>query len=85
MINNLAHQPDRARDLWDTYEKAAQEVQNGATMRMAMISVSGQKVSINEQGRQEAHPGAEDHGLQAGTVDHALEGVTENMPGSLTC
>ena len=44
-INNMSRQPDLAKDLWDTYERAAQEVSAGATMRMDMISVCGRKVS----------------------------------------
>lgn len=44
-IDNMSHQPDLASDLWETYERAAQEVSAGATMRMTMISVCGRKVS----------------------------------------
>lgn len=44
-IDNMSHKPDLASDLWETYERAAQEVSAGATMRMAMISVCGRKVS----------------------------------------
>ena len=44
-INNVGRRTDQAQEWWDLYERAANEVTQGATMRMAMISVVGQKAS----------------------------------------
>lgn len=43
LIQNLP--PEVAQTWWELYEKAAQEVHLGASMRMGMVSVTGRKPS----------------------------------------
>ena len=43
LINVLDRPPGAASDWWELYQKVVMEVRRGATMRMAMISIVGQR------------------------------------------
>ena len=46
LIKHIDNPAGGASDWWKAYEEAAEEVQHGASIRMAMISVIGQKPLI---------------------------------------
>lgn len=76
-INNMSRQPDLAKDLWETYERAAQEVSCGATMRMAMISVCGRKASTSGNSHSGNEPITTNDGSQPISVIHSTQACTE--------
>lgn len=43
LINVLDQPKGNANDWWELYEKAVAETEQGVTMRMAMVSIVGQK------------------------------------------
>lgn len=43
IINALDRPPGAASDWWELYQRGVTEVRQGATMRMAMISIAGRK------------------------------------------
>jgi hypothetical protein len=48
LIQNIERPAGSAVEWWKLYERATQDVQNGASMRMAMVSVLGQKPLTSE-------------------------------------
>ena len=48
LILNIDKPPGSAADWWQLYQEATEEVQHGASMRMGMVSILGQKPRESE-------------------------------------